>query len=1158
MVDCPNCGRENQPNQKFCGECGTRLTSTCPNCGTANQPGQKFCGECGAALTPEPVRSTDVRPAVREVAERRLVSVLFADLVGFTPLSEARDSEEIRELLTLYFDRAREIVERFGGEVDKFIGDAVMAVWGASIAREDDAERAVRAGLELVEMAKELGDGVGAPELALRAGVLTGEAATGPGGNDVHGLVVGDMVNTASRLQSIADPGTVLVGESTVRAAGGSIDFDMMGPQVLKGKSDPVPVWRAARVAGMRGGVGRRGGIEPPFVGRDHELRMLKDLLHATERERRARLVSVVGVAGIGKTRLVWELQKYVDGLTATVFWHEGRSPAYGEGATFWALGEMVRRRAGIAESDDDVTAARKLEETLERLIDQGEERQRLLGSLSGLLGLSDLPPGDKGPLFAAFRRFFERVADQGPTVLVFEDMHWADQGLLDFVEELPEWSRRWPILVLTLARPDLLERRPGWGSGKPSFASLHLAPLADADMREMIVGVAPGLPQAAVDALVARSGGVPLYAVEYLRMLLADGRLIEEAGRFQLLGTLDDVELPETVRGVVGARLDRIPAEHRRVLGEASVLGQSFTLESLKEITEHSDVSTALETLVRSELLELERDPRSPERGQYRFVQPVIGEVAYRRLARADRRSLHLAVARHFEGDADEELAPIIASHYLSVLGIDGGAGLPPDLVAAARGALDRAVTRAASLHSHAQVLALCDRALGVTEEPMERVRLLEQSALAAGSMSDSTVYEERLREALAVSRANGTLEDVERETFLLGRCLADIRNADRAVELLEDLNSSDFERSRWLTAAGAQLARALMLEGKGEAALSTTESVLVAAEARDQLDVVADTLVTRGTLLGAGWAGRLHEGVALIREGSRLAAERGLSGTEQRASNNMAYILGESDPVGALFEYEAAFRRELAQGDRAAAVFKAANLEDSYIDVCRFDDAVAIIEDNFDVDALTGVDLAAHLAHKALVAAARGRVEEADQFFEQVRQIAAKETDRQFTTYSVLGTRALLNLMVGRFPDAAQGFLETFSRDQARNLEFLARGALAALLAGDGDRLRASKAATSDESHATPVRRASLATIDACLAAAEETLTADQAVQAVEKWTDLGLILTAGLCWIAFANAAPEVGSQLDAAAKACAIFEPTGAVGILALLDPSLVPR
>ncbi|GBE21587.1 adenylate cyclase 1 [bacterium BMS3Bbin01] len=1157
-MNCPNCGFENPPDQKFCGDCGTRLTNNCSSCGAANPHTQKFCGECGAALARAAPTPAVPEPGAGETAERRLVSVLFADLVGFTPFSEERDAEEVRELLTVYFDRAREIVARFGGEVDKFIGDAVMAVWGATTAQEDDAERAVRTALELVEMVERLGVEAGASGLALRAGVLTGEAATGRGGNDVHGLVVGDMVNTASRLQSLADPGAVLAGESTVRSASGSIDFEMLGPQVLKGKTEPVAVWRAARITGMRGGAGRRDGIEPPFVGRDHELRMLKDLLHATERERRARLVSIVGVAGVGKTRLVWELQKYVDGLTATVFWHEGRSPAYGEGATFWALGEMVRRRAGIAESDDEATASAKLAETIERLVETEEERRRLLGLLSGLLGLTDLPQEDRGPLFAAFRRFFESVADQGPTVLVFEDVHWADPGLLDFVEELPEWSRRWPILVLTLARPDLLERRPTWGAGKPNFVSMHLAPLADIDMREMIDGVAPGLPHHAVGALVSRSGGIPLYAVEYIRMLLADGRLVEEAGSFQLLDTLDDVELPETVRGVVGARLDRLSVDHRRVLGEASVLGQSFTLESLIEITEHPDAPAVLDALVRAELLEIERDPRSPERGQYRFVQPVIQEVAYRRLARADRRSLHLAVAHYFETGADEELAPIVASHYLSALSIDGDTVASPELISAARNALDRAVNRAASLHSHAQVLSLCDQALAVTDDPMERVRLLEKSALAACELADTTAYEERLREALQISREHGTTEDVERGMFLLARCLTDIRNANRAVELLADLDPDDFGRSRWLTAAGAQLARAHMIMGDGEPALAVTKPVLVAAEARGQLDVVADTLVTRGTLLGAGDAGRLHEGVALIREGRRLAVEHGFGATKRRASTNMGYILYEHDPLGSHTEYEAAFRQELEQGDRASALFKAYNMSSFYFDLGRFDEALAIFEDNFDVETFSGTALGEYLATRAVVATARGRVNEGDNLFEQVRRIAEKETDRQFNTQTVQGGAAIIDLMAGRLAHATEGFLQTFAGDQAQNLEYLARGALAALMNGDERGVGAMRDALGNASKVSPMRRASAATVEACVSAVEGALTDEQALDTVRRWTDLGWMLTAGLSWIAFAVGAPEIASGLDAAQKARDIFEPIGANGILALLDPSKAGR
>ena len=308
-MTCSNCGAENQAGVPFCDECGTALASGCPSCGAINRPGAKFCANCGTGLaTTQGPHSASVEPsapAPAPVAERRLVSILFADLVGFTTLAEGRDAEDTRELLTRYFDLARDVIGRYGGTVEKFIGDAVMAVWGAPIAHEDDAERAVRAGLELVDAVKTLGPGI-----AARAGVLTGEAAVTLGATN-QGMVAGDLVNTASRLQSAAVPGTVLVGEATERAASRAIAFEAAGEQTLKGKASPVPAWRAVRVVAERGGRGRSDVLEAPFVGRDDELRLLKDLFHATTRERRARLVSVIGPAGIGKTRLAWEFNKY-------------------------------------------------------------------------------------------------------------------------------------------------------------------------------------------------------------------------------------------------------------------------------------------------------------------------------------------------------------------------------------------------------------------------------------------------------------------------------------------------------------------------------------------------------------------------------------------------------------------------------------------------------------------------------------------------------------------------------------------------------------------------------------------------------------------------------------------------------------------------------
>ena len=369
-MTCPSCGTSNTPGRKFCLECGAPLpedarsavlaTSPVPSSAeTAGAPSRRD-GQTGAAIDPG-ARSARADEGCRRrgglglTTERRLVSVLFADLVGFTSRAEGRDPEEARELLGRYFEVSRETIERYGGTIEKFIGDAVMAIWGAPVAREDDAERAVRAGLDLVDAVHRL-----EPGLEARVGILTGEAAVNLGARG-QGMVAGDLVNTASRLQSVAAPGTVLVGEATRRAAEAAIAFEHAGEPTLKGRTAAVAASRAVRVVAEVGGRGRSQVLEAPFVGRDDELRLLKDIYHAMAREGRARLVSITGQAGIGKSRLGWELEKYFDGLVETVYWHDGRSPAYGEGVTFWALGEMVRLRAGLAEGDDVATTRARI-----------------------------------------------------------------------------------------------------------------------------------------------------------------------------------------------------------------------------------------------------------------------------------------------------------------------------------------------------------------------------------------------------------------------------------------------------------------------------------------------------------------------------------------------------------------------------------------------------------------------------------------------------------------------------------------------------------------------------------------------------------------------------------------------------------------------------
>jgi class 3 adenylate cyclase/tetratricopeptide (TPR) repeat protein len=752
-------------------ECGSPLARTCPSCGSANPAAGKFCGECGSALG-GPAQLAEA-PATGEqgATERRLVSVLFCDLVSFTTLSESRDAEDMRTLMSSYFETARAVIERHGGVVEKFIGDAVMAVWGAPVTHEDDAERAVRAGLELADAVAALGVSTGTP-LQARVGVRTGEAATSPGSGN-QGMVTGDMVNTASRLQSAAAPGEVFVGEATFRAASRAIAFEEVGELTLKGKGELVRAWRALRVVAERQGANRMA-IEPPFVGRTEELRLLKELLHATGREGKARVVSVTGIGGIGKSRLAWELLKYVDGLADTLWWHQGRCPAYGDGITFWALGEMVRMRAGIAETDPSGVSRSKLSASIAEHVPDEEERRWLEPRLAFLLGLDERPAGGREELFAAWRTFFDRISDEGTVVMVFEDLQWADAGLLDFIESMLEWSRTRPILVVTLSRPELIDRRPNWGAGQRSFVGVRLEPLAPEAMADLVRGMVPGADRTAVDTIVERAEGVPLYAIELIRMLADRGVLRVAEQAYELVGDLGELQVPETLHALIASRLDALGPEDRALLQDAAVLGKSFTLAALAAVTgaDADALEPRLLDLTRKEFLIHEVDPRSPERGQYAFVQGIIREVAYGMLSKADRRARHLTVAHHLEAADDDELAGAVAAHYVEALRATPEGPDADALAARARDWLGQAAERATSLGSPDQALVFVEQALEITPDGIERADLLEQAARAAG---DALRPEERigyLRQAVAVLREH---DDVEAQVVMMG-LLADM----------------------------------------------------------------------------------------------------------------------------------------------------------------------------------------------------------------------------------------------------------------------------------------------------------------------------------------------------------------------------------------------
>ncbi len=895
-MNCRVCGTANPEGVAFCINCGSPFAESCAVCGAARVGNARFCGSCGtrfpdAAAPDAPSPEADGEP---DRTERRLVSVLFADLVGFTPYTEARDSEDVRDTLDRCFEIARGAVSRHGGTIEKFIGDAVMAVWGAPVAREDDAERAVRAALELVDEVRSL-------NVNARAGVLTGEAVVRVGAQG-EGMVVGDAVNTAARLQGAAEPGTVVVGEGTFRAASRAIAFDPVGELALKGKAAPVAAWKATHVVAERGGRNRSEALEAPFVGRADELRLLKDLFHATERDRRVRLVSVVGPAGIGKTRLTRELGRYLDGITETVYWHVGRSPAYGQGITFWALGEMVRARAGLLETDDETTTRTKLAESLGQFVPDETERRWIEPALLTLLGIETRVASSE--LFAAWRTFFERLAAIAPVVMVFEDQHHADAGMLDFVDHLLEWSRDVPICVITLARPELLERRPDWAIGKRDLSVLHLEPLRPDAMRELIRGLVPGLSEGAQATIVDRAEGVPLYAVETIRMLLAEGRLVPEGGTYRPAGDLTSLAIPESLTALITSRLDGLDQVERSLVSDAAVLGQSFTVPALSAVSGHgeADLQPRLRTLARLELLTVDVDPRSPERGQYAFVQALIREVAYSTLSRKARKTRHLAAARYFEGLGSEELAGALAGHYLAAQQNSAEGQEADALAGQARIALRAAAGRASALGSHEQAIGFLQQAMSITHDQGELAGLLEAAGAAATARQRFAQAEAFLRDALARREAIGERDAMVRTTARLASVIIRSFRFEPATALLEDATGrfADLRGDADFAALEGQLARVYMLSGRYEEALPIAERVLEIAERDELTELAANTLITKGSTLDN--LGRHFEAVALIEAGRQLTERYGHWALTPRAINNLASALAEDDPRAAL----------------------------------------------------------------------------------------------------------------------------------------------------------------------------------------------------------------------------------------------------------------
>ena len=1152
-MSCPACGAANEPGRKFCGECGASLAVVCATCGSANPPGTKFCGECGAALAGVPPAITEPAAAPAPVAgpgpsaERRLVSVLFADLVGFTTLSETRDPESVRELLGQYFQTATQIIGTYGGTVEKFIGDAVMAVWGAPTAHEDDAERAVRAALELVEAVRRTGEEIHT-ELRLRAGVLTGEAAVTLGARN-QGMVAGDLVNTASRLQAVADPGTVLVGERTYQAASGAIAFEPAGEQAVKGRETPLLVYRALRVVARRGGAGRSETLEAPFVGRAQELRLLKDFHVGTVAERRPRLVSIIGQGGIGKSRLVWEFQKYLDGLTEVLYWHQGRSPAYGEGVSFWALAEMVRGRAGISEFEGVDEARAKLVAATERWVPDEDERRWIQPRLLQLLGIEghDGERPERESLFAAWRVFFERIAEHGVVVMVFEDLQWADTGLLDFIEHLMDWSRDRPLYIITLSRPELLDRRMDWGLGRRSFTSLVLDPLDDESMRDLLAGLVPGLPEAATRHILERAEGVPLYAVETVRMLLSEGRVTEVDGAYRPVSDLSDLSVPASLHGLIAARLDGLDQSDRALLQSASVIGKTFQLEALAAIHGEApeEIAARLRTLVRRELLFLEADPRSPEKGQYSFVQGLIREVAYSTLARKDRRDLHLAAARHFEAFGDEGIAGALAEHYLAAHRAQPDGPEGARTAALALVALKNAADRARSLGSLEQEMRFLEQALEVTDDPAEERRLHSaagQAGLQGGLLPESLGHMER---ALELARELGGREEVMDAL----RRTAVVRSVSGMVkESLDLIEPAREEYADLVDTAGyvrlsAEVARTYMLAGQAEQAIRIVDETLPTAERLQLTDDILELLVTRGPLLGN--LGRISEAMVTLIGAISVSSSHERHDTELRARVNLSYVAAADDPKLAYQTAREGLALARHLGFRSQGFYLLGNAADAAARIGDWDWALGEVEEAI---AAMPSDLMAKV-RRAQIRGLRG--EDVEEDLAEVGAAVAEMSELQAGT-SLDEIRALIDFSLGDHASVLRLTRRVLVENPAP--DSLAGPLATRAAAWSGDRNTLVEVLGIVRVRPGRVPAATVQEGESALAA----LDADPAralvgyVEALRRWREIDLDFEAALCALGMVVMLGDGSREArEAADWAAATFERLGAKPLLARL-------
>ena len=800
------------------------------------------------------------------------MTVLFADLVGFTARAESMDPEDVAALLSNYHAHVKAELERFGGTVEKFIGDAVMAVFGAPLAHEDDPERAVRAGLAIRDWAADEG-------VELRVGVNTGEALVTL---DAEPLAAGDVVNTAARLQSAAPAGGVLAGEKTYEATRSAIEYREAQPVEAKGKSQPVPAWEALR-ARARVAVERLHGAA--LVGRTRELEQLSNAFARARGEQRPQLVTLVGVPGIGKSRLVFELFKQLEQGEELVFWRHGRCLPYGDGVTFWALAEIVKAQAGILETDSADDAEAKLAAVA--------PEEWVLQHLRALVGLgSPDETGDRAEAFAAWRQLFESMAEQRPLVLVLEDLHWADDDLLDFVDYLADWASGVPLLVVATARPELLERRPAWGGGKANSSTVSLVPLSEEETAKLIGQLLerPVLRADEQGALLARAGGNPLYAEQFARLL-------------RERGDVEELPLPENVQGIIASRLDLLDPEEKALLQDAAVLGRTFWAGGVASVSGEDPrrVADRLHALERKEFLRRERQSSVADETQYGFLHVLVRDVAYGQIPRAPRAEKHRLAAEWIESlGRPEDHAEMLAHHFAAALELAQASGADTEeLAVRARFALRDAGDRALTLHAKVVAARFYKAALELwPADDGDRPHLLYRYGSAAHDLEALLEARDELlrrgdRETAAVAES-----ELAVVRWYRGERELSNEHVRHAAELL-----AEAPVSRAKAEVTHQRARDHLVASRYEAALEDGREALAMAEALGLAALRADALNTTASA-------RFHLGdtgaVEDLERSSALAAEAGAFEIIRTKTNLGAcfFLMGELERAYAVQE--------------------------------------------------------------------------------------------------------------------------------------------------------------------------------------------------------------------------------------------------------------